>query len=247
VACPYCAILLDPPPARSRRCPRCRQPIVVRRVGGRPVYLAETLLAVFEKERRRSVDEQIWASDRKRWLRLAGSVRVPVARRSRLAAAPISASVAEAARALYLSGAEHAVRSARREKRWAEVARIRREQATALYHASGSSIPPPDDVLALYREGMLADLRSLAVLSRDAEVGSAGCCVACREDDGKAFRIAAELRAARLPHPGCPKGICGCDWLPTFSRPPRPRRRQSAATVARSAASRGVERVESDS
>lgn len=145
--------------------------------------------------------------------------------------------VVDAARALYLAGAEQAVRSARRERRWAEVARIRREQAIALYHTFAAGVPPPAEVMALYREGMLAELRSLAGLSRDAEVGSAGRCPACREDDGRAFRITVELRAPRLPHPGCPKGICGCDGLPTFSRPAPVRRKRRSAGPA---ASRGA-------
>ncbi len=36
-ACPSCAVILDPPPSRDRRCPRCRQKIVVRHVEGRLV------------------------------------------------------------------------------------------------------------------------------------------------------------------------------------------------------------------
>ena len=29
--CPHCGVSIDPPPKRSRKCPHCRQPIVVRR------------------------------------------------------------------------------------------------------------------------------------------------------------------------------------------------------------------------
>ena len=39
--CPYCALLLDPPPESSRRCPRCRERIIVKRVDGRAIYLTE--------------------------------------------------------------------------------------------------------------------------------------------------------------------------------------------------------------
>lgn len=228
--CPYCAVALDPPPARSRRCPSCRQSIVVRRVDGRTVLLAEAAMPVFEEQRQRTTDEHTWSAARKRWLALAETVHVPADRRARLSAAPLSASVVEASRTLYLEAAERAVRAARREKRWEVVSKVRREQAASLYAEAGGRVPPPDDVAALHREGMLAELRSLAETSRTAELVSAGCCAACRADDGKAFRITAELHTPRLPHAGCPKGICGCYWWISLADPRSLRRRRRRQT-----------------
>ena len=54
VSCPYCARLLEPPPASSRACPRCRMRIVVKHLDGRAVYLAADVVPVFESERRRA-------------------------------------------------------------------------------------------------------------------------------------------------------------------------------------------------
>jgi hypothetical protein len=217
--CPTCGFALDPPPVRDRLCPSCRQPIVVRRADGRIVLLAESAVSIFDRERQRATDEAAWTSGREGWLKLAAYVRAPVERRDRIAAAPLSASVVDDARDLYLSNAERAVRAARTAKRWPEVARIRRQQATALFREAGEPVPPPDEVVALQREGMLAHLRALAETSGYAELASTGCCRACAADDGSTFPIAAELRAPRLPHAGCPKGLCGCEWW--IATPPK--------------------------
>lgn len=226
--CPSCAVLLDPPPARNRLCPRCRQPIVVRRVEGRLVLLTESAVRIFEAERQREIDEHTWTAARSRWLGLARNVKASPARRAKLAAAPISADVARLSRTLYLSTAERAVKAARHAKRWGDVGRIRREQAAALYEEAGSPVPPPDEIADLHREGMTAVLHSLLLLAKDVELVSNGCCPICRADDGKTFRIASEIRTPRLPHDGCPRGLCGCDWWPAVVEPRRRRRRAPA-------------------
>ena len=229
--CPYCAVLLDPPPARSRLCPRCRQPIVPRRIEGRLVLLTQAAVTVFEAERQREVDERTWTAARRRWLQLAQGVKVPAARRSKLAAAPISADVVAACRSLYLSAVERAVKAARREKHWGDVGHLRRQQAAALYEEGGSPVPPPEEIVSLHREGMTAVLRSLVPLARDVELVSAECCPACRADAGRTFRITDEIRVGRLPHAGCAKGICRCDWWPAVVEPGRRRRRHVAANA----------------
>ena len=212
-ACPSCGYLIDPPPARNRRCPACREPIVVRQVDGRSAYLTEAAVAVFVAERERESAEAARNAERERWLRLASTVGVGPAQRAKLEAAPPTERTVEATRELYTKAAEKAVRTARREKRWADVARIRRAGAAASYAVAGAPVPPPDEIAALHREGMQAVLRSFQAQGTPAaELVSATCCKACRADDGKVFRIADELREPRLPHEGCPKGLCGCDW-----------------------------------
>lgn len=229
-SCPYCAVLLDPPPERGRLCPRCRRRIVVRTVNGRRVLLTEEALDVFEAQRDRESKEHTWAGERASWLALARGVSAPDNRIARLSAAPPSDAVVAASKDLYLAAAESAVRTARRDKRWDQVARIRRAQAAALYHACGSPVPPPDDVVALHREWSAAALRSIIRFGKNAELVAEGCCAICRKDDGRAFRIAAELRTPRLPHAGCPKGLCPCDWFPLpDTKGPRKRARRRAS------------------
>ena len=223
-SCPYCAALLDPVPERGRLCPRCRRRIVVRRVEGRLVLLTEEALGVFESERDRETKERTWTIERRGWLALATGVSAPVKRVERMLAAPPSEAVVAASKDLYLAGAERAVITARRAKHWDEVASIRRQQAAALYRASGSPVPPPEELVELHRAWSTAALRSLAAYGGHVELVAAGCCAVCNRDNGRAFFITAELRGQRLPHPDCPKGLCPCDWWPLPDTAPRKRR-----------------------
>ena len=229
-ACPYCAVVLDPAPVRGRLCPRCRRPIVVRRVDGRLVLLTKEAVEVFEAEREREGNLRLWTSERRRWLALAKGVAAPAARMTRIAAAPPSEAGVAAARELYLAAAEKAVRAARRAKKWHELASIRHDQAAAVYEAAGCPIPPPEDAVKLHRESSSAVLRGLAKLGEQAELVSNGCCAICGRDNGKAFRIAVELRTHRIPHEGCPKGLCPGDWFVVPGAAPRVRRANRKAS-----------------
>jgi hypothetical protein len=211
-SCPYCAVLLEPPPEADRRCARCRQRIIVRRVQGRQVFLTEAAVQVFEAERRRIANTGRWTRDRQRWLKLAASVGAPAGRIARLERAVLSDAVVADARTLYETTVERQVRAARRDRRWDTVARLRRDEALSRYRMAGSPVPPPDDVLAPHREGELAALRGLGEIAKKADLISAGCCDTCRADDGRQFTISQELREPRLPHAGCPKGLCRCRW-----------------------------------
>ena len=228
VACPSCGVDLEPPPEHSRLCPRCRRQIVVRHSEGRAIYLTEAAVEVFESERQREIDEQRWTRERRRWLRLAQQAGAPPERRRRLATAKLSAESVGASRSLYLSAADRAVRGARRNKRWTEIAQIRRRQAAALYEEAGGKPPPTDDIVALYREGVSATLRAIALVSRQAELVGAGCCRECRTDNEPIFRIADEMRTPRLPHVSCPRGLCACDWWPALTNLTPKRRRRSS-------------------
>ena len=242
-ACPSCGYILDPPPERSRRCPSCRQQIVVRHADGRAVYLVESAVPIFDRERKRVLDLATWTFERERWLSLAEGVHAPAAARERLATAELSSEVVEQSRSLYLTNVETAVRAARRAKRWTEVARQRRLQAATLFAEAGSPVPAPDRIVELQRDGMLAELRNLQPDYTDAELVSVGCCRTCRADDGKVFKIVAELREPRLPHVDCPKGLCGCEWWVAMPSPRKRRRtvrRRVAAVTSAPAAGSGV-------
>jgi len=224
--CPYCAVAIDPPPTRSRRCPSCRRPIVVRRIDGRSVLLTVEAVEIFDRERQRAADELRWASERSEWLRLAATVNADPARVARLAGRRLSADVVDDSRALYLAAADDAARRGRVAKRWSDVSRIRRQQASALFEVAGRPVPPPPDIVKVRRDAMLAELRAMAKQYKGAELVSAGCCRICRADDGQVFVIAAELRTPRLPHPGCSKGLCACDWWLAMPGPRKRRRKR---------------------
>jgi hypothetical protein len=89
---------------------------------------------------------------------------------------------------------------------------VMREHARVLFRLAGSPIPPPEEILRPHREAAAAALRGIGGMAREAELLSGRCCDTCQADDGHTFQIAAELRTPRLPHPGCPKGLCRCEW-----------------------------------
>jgi hypothetical protein len=208
--CPYCALLLEPAPVSSHRCVRCRQRIIVKHTEGRAVYLTEAAVPVFVAERRRIAASGRLTRERERWLRLAAAAGAPVQSQARLAAARLTEGVVAAARTLYLTTVDRAFRAAKRDHDWEAASRIRREKATVLYRVAGSPLPPPADLVALFREGVVAELRGISEISRDAELVSASCCDVCRADDRLISRISLELRVPRLPHGGCPRGLCRC-------------------------------------
>jgi len=236
VACPNCGVVLDPPPTSSRLCPRCRHRIVVRHSEGRAIYLTEAAVEVFEAEREREAEVEVWTRLRRTWLQLARGVGAPADRRRRLEKAPLTAATVQSARSLYLVTVEHAVRAARREKRWDDVARLRQRQAAALFEEAGSVAPPADEVLALHREAMAANLRALQAVTREVELVGASCCHVCRADDERVFKIADELRTPRLPHAGCPRGLCACDWWPVMRKPVTKRRRRATPSAPKTVA-----------
>jgi hypothetical protein len=211
--CPYCALLLDPVPESSRRCPRCRERIMVKRVDGRAIYLTAAAVLVFEAERKRMTNAGRWTRERARWLKIAAAVDAPSERLAKLERAPLSEEVVAASKALYTNTVDRSFRTAKRERRWVDATRIKREQALVLFRLGGSSIPPPDDAVDAHRDAASASLHGIAEMSREAELVSRRCCDACDADDGHIFKIASELRTPRLPHSGCPRGLCRCDWF----------------------------------
>ena len=234
VSCPYCARLLEPPPASSRTCPRCRQRIVVKHVDGRAVYLTADAVPIFESERRRVASSGRWTRERQRWLKLAAAAGATSQRAEWLAAAPPSDEVVESARALYMTTVERLFRSAKADRRWEEASRLRREQAMTLFRLAGSPSTPPQALVELKRDAEVAELRSIAQIVREARLVSADCCDICRADDGLIFRIAQELQAPRLPHQRCPTGLCRCRWaLPPRDQTAIRRSRPSVSASAR--------------
>ena len=202
------------------------------------MYLTEAAIPVFEAERQRIASSRRLTRERGRWLKLAASVHAPAERVARLAAARPSPAAVEAARALYVASVDRSFNAARRERRWEDASRMRREQALTLYRIAGSPAMPPAETVALHREAATAELRGIARFGRQAELRGATCCELCRSDDHRAFQIAAELATPRLPHVGCPRGLCRCRWdLPapdraTVGHPARRSRSGSGAATS---------------
>ena len=209
VACPNCGAVLDPPPTSSRLCPRCRHRIVVRHSEGRAIYLTEAAVEVFVAEREREAQVEEWTHQRRTWLQLARGVEAPADRRKRLEKAPLTAATVQSARSLYLITVEHAVRAARRDKRWDDVARLRQRQAAALYEEAGGSPPLSEEVLALHREAMAANLRALQAVTREAEACRR--ILLCRLPRRRRTHLQDRRRAAHAPPAArrlSPRAVC---------------------------------------
>ena len=180
---------------------------------GRAIYLTEASVAIFDNERKRVANSGRWTRERSRWLKAASTVDAPADKIARLERAPLSDEVVASSRSLYLSTVDRSFRAAKRDRRWEDASRIMRDHAMTLFKLDGSPIPPPYDAVHAHRLGAAAALRGLGEMSRVAELVSTNCCDVCRADDGGLFKIAVELREPRLPHVGCPRGLCRCDWF----------------------------------
>ena len=151
-SCPYCAQLLVPAPTTHKRCPRCRQRVMVRRVEDRVAFLTEASVAIFESERRRVAESKHWIGPRNQWIRLAeaaGARPDKVAKVNESLATPESV---YAARSVYFAAVDRSVKDARADHDWPLAVRIRRAQAAAVSKLEGSPIPPPDDAVELHRD-----------------------------------------------------------------------------------------------
>lgn len=231
IACPSCARIVDPAPVRPRKCPFCRRLIVVRRTSGRTVYLTEAAVEVFEAERQRESDIVTWTAQRAEWLRLAQGVHAAPEKIARIAGRHLAPETVAEARTLYTTTAAKVQKAAAQAGDWDVAARVGRQQAAALYHDAGSPVPVPEDIAAIHRGAMIAILRDQAAAGTHAEIVGGSCCASCRKDDGKAFPIKDEIRTPRLPHAGCPRGLCACEWWLGVTPPARKRRRAPAKQV----------------
>ena len=184
----------------------------MKRINGAAVYLTEASVLVFDAQRERGRNSARWIRDRDRWLGHASAAGAPAERVKQLTAARLSEDVVVAARKLYLTTVDRAFRAARNDRHWDVAARLRRDEAAVLHRVDGASLAPSADVVAIFREGVAAELKGIAEIARDAELVGARCCDTCRGDDRAIARISAELRTPRLPHAGCPKGVCRCHW-----------------------------------
>jgi hypothetical protein len=194
-------LLIQTPKDESVRATRIAKPTVAKPV--RPST----------PKQRRLADAARWRREQQRWLKAAAALDAPAEAIGRLEAAPITEEVAGASRTVYITAVERAFHVANRERRWGDASLIMRNHAMVLFRLAGSPMPPPEEIVQPHREGAAAALRGIAAIAREAELLSGRCCLACQADDGRTFLIANELRAPRLPHRGCPKGLCRCDWF----------------------------------
>ena len=160
-SCPYCAQLLVPAPTTHKRCTRCKQRVIVRRVDDRVAFLTEAAVAVFEAERRRVAESRHWVGPRNHWIRLAEAADAPADRVAKVMDMLATPESTFAARSVYFAAVDRAVKTARAEHDWPLAVRLRRTQAVAVLKAAGSPRPLPDDVVELHRDAAAIELRGI--------------------------------------------------------------------------------------
>ena len=225
------------PPALPELSPADRRP-PRRRSTGLPCR--ESAVPIFDRERQRLLDEATWTVERER-----GSPSPRASTRRRPGAnASRGRAVGRGGRgiALPLPVERRAGRPrARRRKRWPEVART---AACRRRRCSPRPVrrPGPGTIVGIQRDGCWPSCGSSSGRLHRRGAGSDGCCRACRADDGKVFKIVAELRNRGFRTIGCPKGLCGCEWWLAMPVPKKHRRKKdpwsSAATDSRRRAGR---------
>jgi hypothetical protein len=242
-ACPSCGGVLDEVPTTARRCVECRQRIVVRRIEGRVVLVAEAVAPFFDAHRSRLQGGERIKREAGRWLQmaaLAGAAPDVLEARARKVAARPTPEAVTSARALYATTVERACRAARKAHDWKGLADLRFRQAKAYHRAAGATVPAEPAILALHAEAVDASLRRIAELAREAELVGGLCCEACRAASGTVVRITAERRTPSVPHADCPAGLCACRWdVPLKVRQAKgPARRSTTTAGAASGRSR---------
>lgn len=201
-ACPYCGTVIDPAPARSRKCPACRESIVVRtrRSDGAKLLLTEAEGKQFDRQR--ELD-----AARNDGIRRSQNIGASINDFERTEKELTEKWGFAPPRDVFWALGGKAALAAMNKRAWHELSRIYWGQARLLYEEGKSHIQ-------LAREASKASLQSYAEggFVRNVQV-MAGCCQLCNRDEGRKFAIAEALEKLPIPHEACEnEGWCTCTW-----------------------------------
>jgi len=208
-ACPHCGVVFDPPPKASRRCPECREKLVIRTD---PITRVKLVLSPDGAE---DFDRQKEASATKRRimkrissLRLSGEDYEAAAadlREQFNVAEPLPGDVF-----WRLASNLHMVQE--RSGEWSDAARTFSEMAKYLRDEGRDPTICLEqkfiNVLRDHAEATAPGSASIAIPFVDIAAHSG--CEVCGADDGRRLSIADAQEQMPLPHDNCPEGYCGC-------------------------------------
>lgn len=200
-ACPHCGVVLDPPPARSRRCPECRERIVVRteKVVNRKLYLTPEGAEAFDAEK--AAD-----AERAKIIRRVAKIGYGMADFDRVFADLKSESGADPnAGDVFWRLANSRKVEQETQAEWLGLTSTCREMAQYL-HGEGH------DSIGMLREAARAELCRAAEdpFTTQVEIISHQPCQACGVDDRKRFTVSVAQAEERLPHLNCDQHLCQC-------------------------------------
>lgn len=211
-ACPYCGVIIEPRPERSRKCPECGNKIIVRtRYSDRiKLLLTEEQTAQFDRERK----VQAKRNDCMRRSGLIGYTRQAFEAKERELGHQWNSHPQPGD--VFWAMANQRVIDCLEKGDWHNAAMAYFQQALYL-HDEGKPF------FHLLQEATRADLRRYATTpiagpkSKVRILTSKGqSCPSCQKNEGKVFTIEQALRTMPIPNPSCTNlgtGWCRCLWV----------------------------------
>lgn len=201
-ACPSCGTILETPPKRSRKCPACKERIVVRtrRSDRIKLFLTEAQGKQFDEQRERE-------AARNDAIRRSESVGATAEDFNSTEKELTEKWGFAPPRDVFWAVAGKAAIHAMEKRDWHQLSMVYFTQALLLNEEGKPH-------LQLAREASKASLQRYAEdgYTRSVQV-MAGCCQRCDRDEGRQFTTAEALEKLPIPHEGCENdGWCRCMW-----------------------------------
>lgn len=220
VACPYCDFVINPPPARSRKCPSCKQAIAMRSTyGSSPIWrdgVTRTRLFMTLEQAESFDAAAAEASSRMNAITTAQRFGCSTTDFTRKQASLHKASAENVSpQGVLLALLEDVLGEARERKDLQLTASVTWEKARTLYDLGRA-----DFVGALdeHHRVTLVNLQSSQVV-KGVAISSADCCLNCAKLEGKKMNIVSALSSSLLPQADCTResengerGWCICHW-----------------------------------
>ena len=220
VACPYCGVVIDPPPARSRKCPSCKQAIVMRSTyGGSPFWkhgVAKTRLFLTQEQAEAFDAAAGEASRRQNAVDIAqrcGCSAIEFMQKETVLAKTGADLISP--ETVLLALLEDAFSEVRKRKDLQRMASIAFEKARIQYDLGRADFV---EALVEHHRAKLMEMQASRLITNVA-IASIDCCLVCAKSAGKTSTVASALGSAALPQAQCTResehgerGWCICYW-----------------------------------
>jgi hypothetical protein len=215
VACPHCGVVLDPPPKASRKCPECREKLVVRTdpITKEKVVLSPAGAADFDREK-------VTAAKRRKIMLRLDTLRLGQEDYEATAAdLRDQFSVAEPDSGdVFWRLANNLQLQQEQAGQWLEAARTWREMAEHLHDEkrdpSTCLVASVRDELRYHAEntgpGSISDALPFVTIHAH------GGCEICGVENRRLMTIPDAQEQLPLPHEDCSKGFCSCSYRSVY-------------------------------
>jgi hypothetical protein len=198
-ACPHCGVILDPPPPRNRKCPSCRDKIIVRtrRSDSAKLYLTEADAKVFDRERKAE-------AFRNKALRAAAAIGMDQTAFERTEKELLAKSPGYGPGDVFWALANKQVANHMRSGNWHGLSMTYSRQARWLCDEGRPYARLKTEAEKAYAQSYAVDgYQELEVM--------ATCCPNCDQFNGRKYPIGQAIN--EWPVEGCTNDWCACSWL----------------------------------